>query len=249
MKTLKHYASFLACTLLTLSLSSSSLAQTKDEIDKAGTVVSVDASANKMSVRLDDEPAVRIYNISDDTDISIRGRSGQLRELRSGDRVLLNFSEAEDAERTRYALRVGQWETPADKRAEVLDVDTSENELRVRFVGGTETETYAIDPDTDIWVDGRAAELRDVREGDEVILDFEQRANNRRVIRWLTYDLLPTPQTVATNTQPSSTRPTTTRPSTLSRLPSTASALPLMGLTGALLIGFAGLIRMSRKES
>lgn len=250
MNIIRRIAIIISSSILLMALANGSAAQSvlsdpADEADKSGTVVSVSPERDNLAVKLDDEANVEIYNISDDTDITVRGRSGDLDDLAPGDRILMNFAEASD--RTRTARQINQDETPADKKAEVIAVDTAANELTVRFVDTDTVDSYYIDADTDIWVRGRAADLADIRDGDEVILDFEERENNRRVIRWVTYNVYPTADMLIADT--ASSTAAATNQGTLARLPSTASPVPLVGLAGVLLISLASTLRILRRKT
>ena len=249
MSILRKLMTAVSCSILTIVMASSSFAQSvlsepSDDADKTGTVVSVTPEENSLAVKLDDERTIDVYSISDATEITVRGNSGDLADLTAGDRIFLNFSEGADNKRT--ARSINQDRTPADKSAEVLEVDTTGRELTVRFDETNAVETYFIDTDTDIWVRGRPSQLNDVREGDEVILDFEEREDNRSVIRWVTYNVYPLEGMLLAD---SGSAEPSAQQGTLSRLPSTASPIPLIGLTGLVLIGFASLLRIRRRKT
>lgn len=142
----------------------------------------------------------------------------------------------------------------ANEQGEVIDVDADARRITVETDDGI--NTYSVGYDTEITFRDargpRTADLDDISEGDNVILDFEEATdgtrNARRIERGETASNTSSGSAMAQNSQNdvnnrSASRQSAGQPGTL---PSTASPMYDYALLGMLLLLAAGALRFSR---
>jgi Cu/Ag efflux protein CusF len=146
------------------------LAFTASADEDKGTVKSVFLDKNEIVLKgiLSDTT----YDINKDAKVCLDGRKAKLADLKEGDKVAIDFEKTGDRRKSGEvrALRKATEATGA-----VRGVNAEKNMLIHRGVLKDANKHH--EKDASVWINGKAGELADLREGDQVAVVYEEREN------------------------------------------------------------------------
>jgi predicted RNA-binding protein len=141
-----------------------------EETSVKGKIKSADTTRNEVVLKGVVKDAV--YELNKDAKVWLDGTRSKLSELKTDDQAVVRYEKKGDhlfASDVR-ALRNAK-ETTGTVRSTLMD----KKEITIK--GLVKDTTYELNKDATVWADGKKGTLADIREGDQVLITYEQRGD------------------------------------------------------------------------
>jgi aspartate 1-decarboxylase len=144
------------------------LAMTASADEAKGTIKSIFADKNEIVVK--GTVSDTTYTLTKDARVWCDGKECKIADLKENDKVVIDYVKTGD----RYnASEVRGLRKAQETTGTVRGVVSEKRELVIK--GVLKDTTYHLEKDGTVWVNGKKAELADLREGDPVRVTYEQR--------------------------------------------------------------------------
>ena len=141
-----------------------------------GTIKSVDTE--KKEVVLSGLLRNTIYELNKDSQICLDGVKSKIDDLKEGDQAVITYEKKGEhmiASEVR-GLRNAQEATGTVR-------GTFADKREVTLKGLVKDTTYELNKDATVWLNGTKAALTDIREGDQVMITYQQKGNHNMAAR------------------------------------------------------------------
>jgi len=114
-----------------------------------------------------------VYELNKDAQVWLDGKRSKLADLKTDDRAAVTYEKKGEhlMARTVRALRNAQ-ETTGTVKSTFMD------RKEVTLKGVVKDTTYELDKGATVWADGKQGTLKDIREGDQVLITYVQRGEH-----------------------------------------------------------------------
>lgn len=136
-----------------------------------GTIKSGDTSRNEVVL----SGAIRntIYELNKDAFVCLDGVKAKLADLKEGDHAVIAYEKRGDHF---MASEVRGLRNAQEASGTVRGIFADKREITVK--GVVKDSTYELDRNATVWLNGTKADLTDIREGDQVLITYQQKGDH-----------------------------------------------------------------------
>jgi len=136
-----------------------------------GTIKNVDTARNEVVVKGVVKDSV--YELNNDATVWLDGARAKLADLKADDRIVVLYEKKGEH---MMASSVRGLRNTQETRGTVSDVLGDKREVTLK--GTIKNTTYELIKSGTVWIVGKTGALTDIRQGDEVLITYEQRGDH-----------------------------------------------------------------------
>jgi Cu/Ag efflux protein CusF len=136
-----------------------------------GTIKSVDTGRNE--VVLSGTIRNTIYELNKDAFVCLDGIKSKLADLKEGDHAVIAYEKRGDHF---MASEVRGLRNAQEASGTVRGTFADKREITIK--GTIKDTTYELDKNATVWLNGNKASLADIREGDQVLITYQQKGDH-----------------------------------------------------------------------